>query len=165
MSDNADCTIPSTQAIPGTQPVLLSKPAKTKLAVVFFDVAKSTMLVTAKHRSDHITTTYVSGNINIIALNRPTSSIVPHSDDSVTIEIGHSGKNDDGAEDEVDLPRLRLVRAISAHDYSSVDEESYKEVSTLSQALPVDMRTCKVASGRNQCQPASNAQPSDTERS
>lgn len=70
--------------------------------------------------------------IGVIALDRPTSSVVPHSDNSVTIEIGHSGKNDNGAEDEVDLPRLRFVCAIGAHNYSSVDEESYKDVSILS---------------------------------
>lgn len=60
ISESADWTIPSTHAIPLIQPVLLSKPMKTKFAVVFFDVASRTILTIAKHRRDHITIKNIS---------------------------------------------------------------------------------------------------------
>lgn len=55
INDNADCSIPSIHDMPDGHPVVLLKPVKTYVALVFFEVARRVTLRIPKQRRDQIT--------------------------------------------------------------------------------------------------------------
>src|SRR3954466_5377223 len=55
INESADCIIPSMQAIPEPHPVVFSKFVKTNVALVFLEVARSTMLMAKRLPSDQKT--------------------------------------------------------------------------------------------------------------